>query len=163
MSQSEEEDVKVAYQAFDGDVDDEESLLRQTQQARIKISNDLMQVPQMHLDSKLVSSLVKMLDGVDKQVLGKRRAEAADKSAGAQQDVANALNNWVRDKRGARIERHDGPPDGQNSGYQPAVPHIPDGEHGEGELAPVGEKIDVELIMKTAFAQRPVGDEDDEY
>lgn len=157
-----EEVKEVKYQAFDGELDDE-SLLRQTQQARMRIANRIMEDDSAALDSKLVGSLSKMIDGIDKQVLGRRRAEAADKSAGAQQDVANALNDWVRDKRGARIERHDGPPEGENSGYQPTVPHIPDGGQDEGELAPVGEKIDVELIMKTAFAQRPIGDEDDEY
>lgn len=157
------EEAVVKYQAFDGEVDDAESLLRQTRQARIRIANEIMSMDGVHKDKDLVGSLEKMLSGVDKQVLGKQRAEAASKSAGAQQDVANALNSWVRDKRGARIERHDTPPDGENSGYQPTIPHIPDGDQGEGELAPVGEKIDVEQIMKTAFAQRPVGDEDDEY
>ncbi|ANZ48805.1 hypothetical protein BIZ83_gp048 [Erwinia phage vB_EamM_ChrisDB] len=156
------EEAVVKYQAFDGEVDDVESLLRQTRQARIRIANDIMAEQGVHKDKDLVGSLEKMLAGVDKQILGKQRAEAASKSAGAQQDVANALNNWVRDKRGARIERHDGPPEGENSGYQPAIPHIPDGGQGEGELAPVGEKVDVEQIMKTAFSQRPV-DEDDEY
>lgn len=157
-----EEVKEVKYQAFDGELDDE-SLLRQTQQARMRIANRIMEDDNAALDSKLVGSLSKMIDGIDKQVLGRRRAEAADKSAGAQQDVANALNNWVREKRGARIERHDGPPEGENSGYQPTIPQIPDGGQGEGELAPVGEKIDVEQIMRSAFAQRPVGDEDDEY
>lgn len=154
---------EVKYQAFDGEVDDEESLLRQVQQARLKIANDIMSEPKVHMDSKLVGSLDKMLNGIDKQVLGKRRAEAANKSAGAQQDVANALNNWVREKRGARIERHDGPPSDENTGYQPPLPSVPDGGQGEGELAPVGEKIDVNQIMAAAFAQRPVGDEGDEY
>lgn len=154
---------EVKYQAFDGEVNDEESLLRQTQQARIRIANQIMEEPCVHKDKDLVNSLNKMLDGVDKQVLGKRRAAAADKSAGAAVDVATALNTWVREKRGARIERHDGPPEGENSGYQPTIPSIPDGGQGAGELAPVGEKVDVEQIMKVAFSQRPVGDEDDEY
>lgn len=154
---------EVQYQAFDGEVDDEESLLRQVQLARLKIANDIMAEPKVHADPKLVSSLDKMLNGIDKQVLGKRRAEAANKSAGAQQDVANALNNWVREKRGARIERHDGPPEGENTGYQPPIPIIPDGGQAEGELAPVGEKIDVNQIMATAFSQRPLEDEDELY
>lgn len=153
---------EVKYQAFDGEVDDEESLLRQVQQARLKIANDIMAETKVHLDSKLINSLDKMLNGLDKQVLGKRRADAASKTAGAAQDVANALNSWVRDKRGARIERHDGPP-AENTGYQPPLPNIPDGGQGEGELAPVGEKVDVNQIMATAFSQRPIGDEDEEY
>lgn len=157
-----EEVKEVQYQAFDGELDDE-SLLRQTQQARVRIANHILETKDAHADSKLVGSLAKMIDGIDKQVLGKRRAEAADKTAGAQQDVANALNDWVRDKRGARIERHDAPIEGQNSGYQPTVPFIPAGNQGEGELAPVGEKVDVEQIMRSAFASRPVADEDDEY
>lgn len=152
---------EVQYQAFDGEVDDEESLLRQTQQARIRIANGIMGEQGVHKDKELVNSLQKMLDGIDKQVLGKRRAEAANKTAGAAQDVANALNGWVREKRAPRLSRHDELPE-ENAGYQPPVPPVPKGNIKEGELAPVGEKVDVETIMATAFAQqRPDQSEED--
>lgn len=150
---------EVKYQAFDGDVDDEESLLRQVQQARLRIANRIMEDDHAALDSKLVNSLDKMLNGMDKQILGKRRAEAAQKTAGAAQDVANALNNVVLGRPGVRIQRLDDAPE-ENTGYQPAIPNIPAREHKEGELAPVGEKIDVESIMAVAFARPDSSDEE---
>lgn len=149
---------EVKYQAFDGEVDDNESLLRQTRQARIRIANSLMEVNNIHLDKDLVGSLEKMLSGVDRQILGKQRAEAATKTAGAAQDVANALNNVVLGRPGVRIQRLDEAPE-ENSGYHPPLPNVPSREHKEGELAPVGEKIDVEAIMAVAFARPDAQDE----
>ncbi|QVW56100.1 hypothetical protein pEaSNUABM10_00237 [Erwinia phage pEa_SNUABM_10] len=151
---------EVKYQAFDGDVDDEESLLRQTRQARIRVANLIMEDENVHKDKDLVNSLEKMLSGVDRQILGKRRAEAAQKTAGAAQDVANALNSVVLGRPGVRIQRHDDNNE-ENTGYQPALPNVPKQEHKEGELAPVGEKIDVNAIMAVAFA-RPGGSADEE-
>ena len=58
-----------------------------------------------------------------------------------------------------KIRRHDEEIE-ETQGYQPPVPAIPYVEVTEGELAPVGEQIDVKSIMMAAFA-RPEQDEQD--
>lgn len=152
-------DEEVKYQAFDGDVDDEESLLRQTQQARVRIVNLILDDPQAHKDLKTVDRLGSLLNDVDKQIISKRRVAAAQKNSEANQDLANALNSILMQRGNIKIRRHDEEIE-ETQGYQPPVPAIPNVEVTEGELAPVGEQIDVKSIMMAAFA-RPVQDEQD--
>ncbi|EJT5727268.1 hypothetical protein N3M33_005177, partial [Escherichia coli] len=45
---------EVKYQAFDGDVDNEDSLLRQTQQLRVKLVTDMVNDGEVHKDLKAV-------------------------------------------------------------------------------------------------------------
>lgn len=152
-------DEEVKYQAFDGDVDDEESLLRQTQQARVRIVNLILDDPQAHKDLKTVDRLGSLLNDVDKQIISKRRVAAAQKNSEANQDLANALNSILMQRGNIKIRRHDEEID-ETQGYQPPVPVIPDVEVTEGELAPVGEQIDVKSIMTAAFARPEQGEQD---
>ena len=100
-------DEEVKYQAFDGDVDDEESLLRQTQQARVRIVNLILDDPQAHKDLKTVDRLGSLLNDVDKQIISKRRVAAAQKNSEANQDLANALNSILMQRGNIKIRRHD--------------------------------------------------------
>lgn len=152
-------DEEVKYQAFDGDVDDEESLLRQTQQARVRIVNLILDDPQAHKDLKTVDRLGSLLNDVDKQIISKRRVAAAQKNSEANQDLANALNSILMQRGNIKIRRHDEEVE-ETQGYQPPVPVIPDVEVTEGELAPVGEQIDVKSIMTAAFARPEQGEQD---
>lgn len=152
-------DEEVKYQAFDGDVDDEESLLRQTQQARVRIVNLILDDPQAHKDLKTVDRLGSLLNDVDKQIISKRRVAAAQKNSEANQDLANALNSILMQRGNIKIRRHDEEVE-ESQGYQPPVPVIPDVEVTEGELAPVGEQIDVRSIMTAAFARPEQGEQD---
>ncbi|ELW5301202.1 hypothetical protein SH780_000199 [Shigella flexneri] len=152
-------DEEVKYQAFDGDVDDEESLLRQTQQARVRIVNLILDDPQAHKDLKTVDRLGSLLNDVDKQIISKRRVAAAQKNSEANQDLANALNSILMQRGNIKIRRHDEEIE-ETQGYQPPVPVIPDVEVTEGELAPVGEQIDVKSIMTAAFARPEQGEQD---
>lgn len=152
-------DEEVKYQAFDGDVDDEESLLRQTQQARVRIVNLILDDPNAHKDLKTVDRLGSLLNDVDKQIISKRRVAAAQKNSEANQDLANALNSILMQRGNIKIRRHDEEVE-QNQGYQPPVPNIPNVEVSEGELAPVGEQIDVKSIMTSAFARPEQGEQD---
>lgn len=152
-------DEEVKYQAFDGDVDDEESLLRQTQQARVRIVNLILDDPQAHKDLKTVDRLGSLLNDVDKQIISKRRVAAAQKNSEANQDLANALNSILMQRGNIKIRRHDEGID-ETQGYQPPVPAIPNVEVTEGELAPVGEQIDVRSIMTAAFARPEQGEQD---
>lgn len=152
-------DEEVKYQAFDGDVDDEESLLRQTQQARVRIVNLILDDPQAHKDLKTVDRLGSLLNDVDKQIISKRRVAAAQKNSEANQDLANALNSILMQRGNIKIRRHDEEIE-ETKGYQPPVPVIPDVEVTEGELAPVGEQIDVRSIMTAAFARPEQGEQD---
>lgn len=152
-------DEEVKYQAFDGDVDDEESLLRQTQQARVRIVNLILDDPQAHKDLKTVDRLGSLLNDVDKQIISKRRVAAAQKNSEANQDLANALNSILMQRGNIKIRRHDEEID-ETQGYQPPVPVIPNVEVTEGELAPVGEQIDVRSIMTAAFARPEQGEQD---
>ncbi|ENY3894891.1 hypothetical protein ACFXH4_000095 [Shigella flexneri] len=152
-------DEEVKYQAFDGDVDDEESLLRQTQQARVRIVNLILDDPQAHKDLKTVDRLGSLLNDVDKQIISKRRVAAAQKNSEANQDLANALNSILMQRGNIKIRRHDEEIE-ETQGYQPPVPVIPNVEVTEGELAPVGEQIDVRSIMTAAFARPEQGEQD---
>lgn len=153
---------EVKYQAFDGDVDNEDSLLRQTQQLRVKLVTDMVNDGQVHKDLKAVDRIERLINGIDKQVMTKRKIKAAERGAEATQDLANSLNGFLMNRAGVGIKRHDDEED-LNNGYQPTVPQIAAVRPPkEGELAPVGEKIDVDQIMSTAFAnRRPDSDDED--
>ncbi|HCM8676919.1 TPA: hypothetical protein N4790_004667, partial [Shigella sonnei] len=137
----------------------EESLLRQTQQARVRIVNLILDDPQAHKDLKTVDRLGSLLNDVDKQIISKRRVAAAQKNSEANQDLANALNSILMQRGNIKIRRHDEEIE-ESQGYQPPVPVIPDVEVTEGELAPVGEQIDVRSIMTAAFARPEQGEQD---
>ncbi|HHS7556428.1 TPA: hypothetical protein ACTPQ1_004720 [Salmonella enterica] len=154
---------EVKYQAFDGDVDNEDSLLRQTQQLRIKLVTDMVNDGQIHKDLKAVDRVERLINGIDKQVMTKRKIKAAERGAEATQDLANSLNGFLMQRAGVRIARHDDTPEDLNGGYQPTVPEIAGSRPiKDGELAPVGEKIDVDAIMSAAFSSRRPQDDDED-
>lgn len=99
-------------------MDDEESLLRQTQQARVRIVNLILDDPQAHKDLKTVDRLGSLLNDVDKQIISKRRVAAAQKNSEANQDLANALNSILMQRGNIKIRRHDEEID-ETQGYQP--------------------------------------------
>ncbi|EIN7676968.1 hypothetical protein LPQ46_004541, partial [Salmonella enterica] len=74
---------EVKYQAFDGDVDNEDSLLRQTQQLRVKLVTDMVNDGEVHKDLKAVDRIERLINGIDKQVMTKRKIKAAEKGAEA--------------------------------------------------------------------------------
>ncbi|ANZ50668.1 hypothetical protein STRATTON_243 [Erwinia phage vB_EamM_Stratton] len=152
---------EVKYQAFDGNVDDEDSLLRETQQLRIRLANDMAAEPKVHTDLKAVDRIDRLLNSVDKQIMSKRKIKAAEKGAEATQDVANALNGFLMQRAGVGIKRHDAPPS-ENTGYQPPLPQIDDVEMNPGQLAPVGDAIDVGNIMASAYSRAKQTSEDAE-
>jgi hypothetical protein len=145
---------------FNGDINNEDDVLRYTQQVRLMALNQIAQIHNVGADPKAVNSLAKLADGMDKQVLTKRRIATAEKANEISGDMANTLNQWVTGKAGAKIQRHDAP--GSDTGHRPAIPVLPTAIHKEGELAPVGSQVDVEAIMRTAFGQRRPSDEDDD-
>lgn len=151
---------EVKYQAFDGNVDDEDSLLRETQQLRIRLANDMAAESQVHKDLKAVDRIDRLLNSVDKQILSKRKIKAAEKGAEATQDVANALNGFLMQRAGVGIKRHDAPPE-ENVGYQPPRPRIENIDMNPGQLAPVGDAIDVGHIMQSAYSRSKQTSEDD--
>lgn len=144
---------------FNGDITNDDDALRFTQLARMFALNQVMNIKDLGADPKAVSSLAKLADGMDKQILTKRRIATAEKANEISGDMANTLNMWVKDKAGAKIQRHDAP--GGDTGYRPVIPVLPSATHKEGELAPVGSQVDVEAIMRTAFSQRPLDEDDD--
>lgn len=152
---------EVKYQAFDGNVDDEDSLLRETQQLRVRLANDMAAEAGVHKDLKAVDSIDRLLNSVDKQIMTKRKIQAAVKGAEATQDLANGLNNFLMQRAGVGIKRHDGPP-AENTGYQPPRPQIELIEMNPGQLAPVGDAIDVSNIMSAAYSRVEQTSEDAE-
>lgn len=153
---------EVKYQAFDGDVDNEDSLLRQTQQLRVKLVTDMVNETEVHKDLKAVDRIERLINGIDKQVMTKRKISAAEKGAEATQDLANSLNGFLMTRAGIGIKRHDDDND-LNTGYQPTIPTIAAKRPPkDGELAPVGEQVDVTTIMAASFAKhRPQEDDED--
>ncbi|QXO09675.1 hypothetical protein pEaSNUABM11_00251 [Erwinia phage pEa_SNUABM_11] len=145
---------------FNGDINNEDDVLRFTQQVRMLALNQVSLTKDLGSDHKAINSLAKLADGMDKQVLTKKRIATAEKANEISSDVANTLNQWVTGKAGAKIQRHDAP--GADTGHRPMIPILPSVIHKEGELAPVGSQVDVEQIMKTAFSQRRPTDEDDD-
>ena len=142
------------------DLTNEEAILEATRSVRLRVANQILLSGDISEDEKKINSLGKMLDGLDKQIFTGRRVAALDKAADAASDVANAFNNFLT-KQGSRVIRHDGDEKGNPDGYRPTVPDIPMVELKEGELAPVGEKVDVESIISTAF-RRPDPEDDED-
>lgn len=142
------------------DLTNEEAILEATRAVRLRIANQILLTGDISEDEKKVNSLGKMLDGLDKQIFTARRVASLDKAADAASDVANAFNNFLS-RQGTRVVRHNGDENKNTDGYRPVVPEIPLVELKEGELAPVGEKIDVEGIISTAFARRAPEDDED--
>lgn len=152
---------EVNYQAFDGNVDDDDSLLRETQQLRVRIVNDMAAEAQVHRDLKSIDRIDRLLNSVDKQILTRHKIKAAEKGAAATQDVANALNGFLMQRAGVGIKRHD-EISSENTGYQPPLPQIDNVEMNPGQLAPVGDTIDVSQIMASAYSREKASSEDDE-
>lgn len=142
------------------DLTNEEAILEATRSVRLRIANQILLSGDISEDEKKINSLGKMLDGLDKQIFTGRRVASLDKAADAASDVANAFNNFLS-KQGTRVVRHSGDENRNTDGYRPTIPDIPLVELKEGELAPVGEKIDVEGIISTAFARREPEDDED--
>ena len=144
---------------FNGDITNEDDALRFTQLARMFALNQVLGIKDMGTDPKAVWSLAQIADGMDTPILTLRRIATAQKANEISSDVANTLNQWVTGKAGAKIQRHDAP--SSDTGYRPVIPVLPSKVHKEGELAPVGTQVDVEAIMRTAFSQRPIDEDDD--
>lgn len=146
------EDVKLSHQSFDGDIADDVALERHTQRVRVTITDAIMSKPAASLDKDEINSLNKMLSGIDAQITNRRRIAAQEKSADKVGDLANAINQVLTERLGAKIQRHDDPPE-TNTDYHPPIPDIPAAKHIDGELSAVGETIDVEEIMNNEFSK----------
>lgn len=143
---------KLPHQSFDGDIADDAALERHTQRVRVTIVDAIMNKPAAALDKDEINSLNKMLSGIDSQVTNRRRIAAQEKSAEKTGDLANAIAQVLGDRLGAKIQRHDDVPE-EGEGYHPTIPDIPSANHADGELAPVGESIDVEEILNSEFSK----------
>ncbi|EBS0563218.1 hypothetical protein DTU56_08825 [Salmonella enterica subsp. enterica serovar Muenchen] len=146
------EDVKLSHQSFDGDIADDVALERHTQRIRVTVADAIMSKPAANLDKDEINSLNKMLSGIDTQVTNRRRIAAQEKSSEKMGDLANAINQVLTERLGAKIARHDEPPE-NNTDYHPEIPDIPAANHIDGELSSVGETIDVEEIMNNEFSK----------
>ncbi|ANZ50399.1 hypothetical protein PHOBOS_209 [Erwinia phage vB_EamM_Phobos] len=144
------EEVKLTHQKFAGDVSDDVAIERHTQQIRITVADGIMSKPAAALDKDEINSLNKMLSGIDAQVTNRRRIAAQDKSAEKMGDLANAINQVLTERLGAKIQRHDDD-EAVEGDWSPVIPEIPSVTHIDGELSSVGETIDVEEIMANEF------------
>lgn len=143
---------KLPHQTFNGDIADDVAVERHTQRIRVTVADAIMSKPAASLDKDEINSLNKMLSGIDSQVTNRRRIAAQEKSAEKTGDLANAIAQVLGDRLGAKIQRHDDAPT-EGEGYHPVIPDIPSATHADGELAPVGEAIDVEEILNSEFSK----------
>ncbi|QXO09923.1 hypothetical protein pEaSNUABM38_00201 [Erwinia phage pEa_SNUABM_38] len=146
------EEIKLKHQSFEGDVADDVALERHTQGIRVVVADAIMAKPASSLDKDEINSLNKMLSGIDGQITNRRRIAAQEKSADKVGDLANAINQILGERLGAKIQRHDEPADVPGD-YHPEIPDIPAANHIDGELSAVGESIDVEQIMENEFSK----------
>lgn len=102
-------------------------------------------------DPKVGGLLAKLVDGIDKQVFNRRRADAADAMAKGIGDLAGALDKLVI-KGGISFSR---PPDDEEVEYREVeVPDLPEVDLPEGVLDPVGSNVDVVKLMQDDFERR---------
>lgn len=142
---------ELLHVGFDGAVDDDDAILNHTKRARLTVLDGIMVgKPASGLSDKEIANLAKMADGLDKQILTKKRLDVASQGNEKIGDLANVLNNLVIGQAGVKITRHDDEtPDAD--GYSPTIPDIPDANFIAGELSPVGETIDVDTIIREEF------------
>lgn len=161
MSQEELEEEKVSSAPVDDEVeiiDPDDETLNETQRIRLKLIGNLDKDEEIHKDPKLSNILIKLLDGADKQVLGKRRIKAQENGNKATSDMANAIERALRE-HGSKMTRNDvdkEPP----TDYRPPAPNLKKFDIDPGEVSPVGEPVDVEKIIRDTYASKPVDDED---
>lgn len=136
---------------FKGALDDDDAILTHTKRVRVVVLDSIMTKAADTLTDKDINNLAKMADGIDKQVMGKRRLDVQQQGNEKIGDLANVLNNLVIGQAGVKIKRHDEDTDSSGEDYHPTVPPIPEAKFIPGELSPVGEQIDVEAIMKDEF------------
>lgn len=137
--------------------DPDDASLEETQRIRMKLIGVMDGVDKIHEDSKMVGSLIKLLDGVDKQVLGKRRIKAQEGGNKATSDMAKAINDAIR-QNGSRMVRVDSSE--QPTDYRPPKPNLPQFDVDPGELSPVGEAINVEEIIAASYGTKVKSEED---
>lgn len=132
---------------------DEAAVLQRTQDLRMRVVSRIAAKSDIHHDVKMLAQLDKFLAGADKQVMNLRRLKIMERGADAAESVAQTLDRYVAE-RGAKLVRHDGPP--EEDGYRPTVPALPKFDMKDGELDPVGQTIDVEdIIHKSLEKMRP--------
>lgn len=130
------------------DTGDEAAVLKRTQDVRMRLVSRIAANGDIHNDVKMLGQLEKLLSSADKQILNLRRLKIMERGADAAESVAQTLDRYVAE-RGARLARHDAPP--ESGGYQPAVPVLPKFDMKAGELDPVGQNIDVEEIIHNSL------------
>lgn len=135
---------------YTGAIDDDDAILNHTKRARLTVLDSIMVKDASQLSDKEIANIGKMADGVDKQILTKKRLDVASQGNEKIGDLANVLNNLVIGQAGVKITRHDDDA-ADVDGYQPVVPEIPRANFIAGELAAVGESIDVESIIRDEF------------
>lgn len=136
---------------FKGALEDDDAILTHTKRVRVVVLDGIMSKPASELSDKEINNLAKMADGLDKQIMGKRRLDVQSQSNEKIGDLANVLNNLVIGQAGVKIKRHDESTETNGEDYHPEIPPIPEAKFIPGELSPVGEQIDVEAIMKDEF------------
>lgn len=125
---------------------EDEGKLNFTQDIRSEIIQRIMDDLDVS-DSKLMGTLNKFVDGMDKQVIGLKRITANEKVGSGLTDVANALNAYyatIPDR--PKLTRHDG--DIIEGDYRPVVPELPAVAFIEGQLEPVGAPVDLDEIVR---------------
>ncbi len=136
--------------SFQGAIEDDDAILNHTKRVRLTVLDAIMSKPALGLSDKEIANLGKMADGIDKQVLSKKRLDVQQQGNEKIGDLANVLNNLVIGQAGVKITRHDDDHT-DTEGYQPTIPEIPEAKFIAGELAAVGESIDVEAIIRDEF------------
>lgn len=130
------------------ELEKDDGLLARTQESRLRIATELLSKPLDQIDAKDTSNALKALDGIDKQIMSKRRLQMEDKQ-GNQHAQAAALIATVLARVGSsrpyRVELdHD-----ESEDYQPPVlpDDIPTPELVPGELSKVPLKSSIQEFM----------------
>jgi len=139
------------------DPTNEDDVLKRTQDLRLRIAAKMSCDQNIQSDMKALAQLNKLIDGADKQVFSSRKMRLMERDTAAAESVAAVLDRYVTES-GATIKRHDG--DEPAGDYRPQRPQLPNFQMKEGELAPVGQTVDVDSIMATALQKLRPGDED---
>jgi hypothetical protein len=142
----------------------DDELLNYTQGVRVVVVKAITNVKPGDVlnvdDPKLMSTLAKFADGIDKQIIGRRRIDAANKTAGGLSDIANALDSYIRGKKSVSpgFKRHDEPSDIPHDG--PSNLHsinLPKKDFIEGQLSTSGTSIDLDAIRSQGVEKQRSG------
>lgn len=125
--------------------ENDDGVLNFTQQIRAEVITRIMSDVDVN-DAKSMSTLTKMLAGMDSQIISMRRIAAHEKSSDAMGDIANILvAHFAQQKDAPKLTRHDDVLEGD---YRPVVPELPAKEFIPGQLDPVGAPVDINEIMQ---------------